>query len=117
MVVSVRGSSEFTGRKVNGKRPLPEWCRPNAALNNMQVTEAEWGGTTRNWSDEVYYRFLSLFFGSLKTREKKHDVANFLRQEMQASTKPTFLPEHITFVVGLLDVSMAQLLAIYDFGT
>jgi hypothetical protein len=115
-VVIVRGS-KFSGKKEKNKRPLPAWGQPNQALNNMQVTAVEWGGGSRDWHNELYYRLLVLFFGSPIIRGQKYDVAIFLREKLNSSTTPSFLPEHVHFLVGLLDVPLAQLLDIYNFGT
>jgi hypothetical protein len=117
VAVAIRGNSICSGKKVGNKRPLPEYCQNNASLNNMGFTEEEWGGTTRSWEDEQRYRLITLFFGSESIRAQKHTISVFLRQTLDASNQPTFLPEHITFIISLLDATHEKLIELYKSGT
>ena len=81
----------------------------------MKFTEEEWGGTTRSWDDEQRYRLITLFVGSESIRAQKYAISVFLRQTLLDSN--AFQPEHITFIISLLDATHEKLIELYNNGT
>ena len=109
--VKLRKSSDLFGKKpASGVRPHPPFLDKQPVLNNMEVTHQEVEVKTRDWKQNVCYRFIILCLCSKPARANKHTIISLL-------TDPQILPEQTTFLLELLEASPDKLLQLVDAGS